>query len=154
MNRDAGISQVCWHLLLAVFPCFTYFSYCYTSCSYHREKHKTPLFLTCWFGCGFWCWTCCGVRGAVIKFIDLLDVYFTKALPLTNGSPLVLWNDRRKSIPSEGIFSIVHYGSIIVRKVQGICVSMTVFLKVKLLIWQCLKKNRGQIVKLTDLIHT
>ena len=99
-----------------------------------QKKHKTPLFLTCRFGCGFWCWTCCGVRGAVIKFIDLLDVYFTKALPLTYGSPLFLWNDRRKSIPSEGVFSIVHYGSIIVRKVQGICVSMIVFLKVKLLI--------------------
>lgn len=100
----------------------------------------------CWLSCGFWRGNCCSICGAVIKFIDLLDIYFTKALPLTNGGPLVLWNDRWKTIPSEGVLSIVHDGTIIVRKVQGIRLSMIVFLKIKLLIFINVVPVNGDVV--------
>lgn len=108
---------MCWYLLFVVFFCFIYFLYCYILCFYYREKYKILLFLICWFGCGFWCWICCGVCGVVIKFIDFFDVYFIKVFFLINGSLFVFWNDCWKFIFSEGIFLIVYYGFIIVRKV-------------------------------------
>ena len=99
-----------------------------------RYPAQYCLYLTCWFGCSFCRSTCCGVRGAVIKLIDLFYVYFTEALPLTNGGVPVFRYDRWEAITSESVFSIVHYGAIVIRQLQRVCFSVVVFLKVEFLI--------------------
>ena len=71
---------------------------------------------------------------AVVKPVDLFYVYFAQCDTLADGGVSIFWYDRRVAIATEGIFWIVHYGAIVIRKIQRVCFSVAVCLKIVVLV--------------------